>query len=187
MDRSRHCIQTAEPSSCPQTWGWGRGNKGPGQLWPSTHSSSGYRAILSSGPPTALQAIPPAALLQAGAAQVCSAAPGSPSLWFQPSTPSMGPAHLAVLDEANKVFKAVVAEEGGLEHWPVLTRQHQGDGVCGGSRISPASSPPSSTYTSLQPSSLYCPVQPSHSQGPSPPRATSPRAWESIPTKHADS
>ena len=54
-----------------------------------------------------------------------------PASGVQAPHPGLGPAHLAVLDEANKVFKAIVAEEGGLQHWPVLTCQHHGDGVCG--------------------------------------------------------
>lgn len=55
-----------------------------------------------------------------------SLAPG-----LQALRPSPGPAHLAVLDETSKVFKAIVAEEGGLQHWPVLACQHHGDGICG--------------------------------------------------------
>ena len=97
-----------------------------------TPSSYGVQSILTPGPPTEEQATPPAQPIQ----PVCSASTrGAPSLWFQ--APDLGPAHLAVLDEANQVFKAVVAEEGGLQHWPVLARQHHGDGICGGVKGQP--------------------------------------------------
>lgn len=49
---------------------------------------------------------------------------------FQILTPRLGPTHLAVLNEPSEVFKAIVAEEGGLQHWPVFTCQHHGDGIC---------------------------------------------------------
>lgn len=70
---------------------------GPGQLWPSTRSLRGYRAILSSGPshrtagPPVGPAPAPAALLQAGAAQVSSAAGGSLASGSSPPPPAWAP------------------------------------------------------------------------------------------------
>lgn len=134
-------MQTAEPSCCSWSWSWGWGKERQGARAASlSHSSPslwGSERSSAPGPPTTLHAIPPATLPQPGAAHVYSVAPRHPHVAPQPpvsrpSTHTPSPAHLAVLDEANEMFKAIVAEEGGLEHWPVLAGQHHGDGVCGG-------------------------------------------------------
>lgn len=48
--------------------------------------------------------------------------------------------YLAVLEEADDVLEAVVAEKDGLEDRPVLTAQHGRDGIYG--EVEPAQRPP---------------------------------------------
>lgn len=95
---------------------------------------------------------------------VCVIPPGSQVF----HAPRRNPTHLAVLDEANKMLKAIVAKEGGLQHWPVLTCQHHGDGICAGvevtlpSRHSPAAHPPfPPSYRHSPPQGLGSPYLPS--------------------------
>lgn len=119
MNRRSLANTALAPPACPSTWDYRKGKQGTKPL----HKS----------PPLPWDPEPSCTLAQAQVLpphQPWATVPQPHADSFA-SELALACTHLAVLDKASEVFKAIVAEEGGLENWPVLADQHHGDGICG--------------------------------------------------------